>query len=172
MRLAANEQSGSTGKTTISLLIDVANPINAGDRIAFMHFSAGRMDISVKITQTDKTKVFINIFDANGNEVSGTTLWVNAIAGKEVEKLLFVEWGPAEVPCTVTFQKANDGDENVVYQNNNGINEGALTDVNGSHRYYLRFRPFDEDRDFNSARTDDITPVSYTPLLLPPKRIV
>ncbi|MCD7901972.1 MAG: FimB/Mfa2 family fimbrial subunit [Bacteroides sp.] len=158
VRLAAEQQSGPKDKaTTVSLLIDNPNQENTKSRIAYLHFTAGRMDMSVEVTQTDQTRAWIKILDALDNEVSGSTIWVNAVEGKVAEKLLFVEWGPIGAECSVSSEKALNGDMNVVYKDGNGITDGNLTDANGIHRYYLEFRPFDRSRDYNTTRAREIT---------------
>ncbi|MCD7901977.1 MAG: fimbrial protein [Bacteroides sp.] len=150
VRLAENEQSGGKGKTTVSLLIDTPNPENAENRIAYLHFTAGRMDMSVKVIQSGQTKAWIRIVDSSGTEISGETLWINAIEGKKMDKLLFVEWGPAGTQCSVNLEIAENGNEHVVYENGNGITAGNLTDANNIHRYYLEFRPFSVTRDYST----------------------
>lgn len=123
-------------------------------RTAFVHFSAGRMDMAVEVTQSEQGNVRVRILDENGAEVSGT-VWLKTPQNRNLPKEYTIDWLPQDASVAVTSERTGQND--LLYESGSGITAGTIQKGNGKHTYTLKLQELYEGRDYydnnNSLRT-------------------
>ncbi len=141
LSIPTTEQSGA--KNTRGQVHFVASVNNGTSRTAIVHFSAGRMDMSVEVTQSDESNMEILILDADDSPL-GDIFWVNTVEKKIQERLLRVKWTPAEANMSVTVHPGTANDYPVFYESGGDIPAGPV-DGEGLHEYHLKFSQLNKD---------------------------
>ncbi|MCD7970087.1 MAG: FimB/Mfa2 family fimbrial subunit [Alistipes sp.] len=122
----------------------VAEENTGSPRSAVVHFSAGRMDMSVKVIQSNENDMEILFFDIDDKPIENI-FWVNTVEKKIQERVLRVKWTPVEADLSVTFSAATGDSRDVLYEPGGDIPAGTV-DGEGIHEYQLKFSElFNED---------------------------
>ncbi|MCD8186621.1 MAG: hypothetical protein LUD68_09350 [Rikenellaceae bacterium] len=144
------DRSGAKGvRGKFRFLVD-ANP--GPPRKAFVHFTAGRMDMSVEVVQSDESNLEILLFDVDDNPL-GDVFWVNTVENKIQERTIRVKWTPEMADLSVTF--ATDNYPNAVqvkYETGRDIPAGTVSG-DGLHEYHLKLSELTmaDDYDFDAG---------------------
>ncbi|MCD8173211.1 MAG: fimbrial protein [Alistipes sp.] len=152
LTVPAAEQSG--GKNTRARVHFVASENTGAPRTAFVHFSAGRMDMAVEVTQSDQGNVRVRILDENGAEVSGT-VWLKTPQNRDILKEYTIDWLPKDASVAVISERIGQND--LLFKPGSGITAGTLQNAAGKYTYSLRLLELLEGRDYydnnNNLRT-------------------
>lgn len=130
------KQGAKNEKKTLRLV--TTENTDVADRVAYVHFTAGRMDASVEVTQNTLNPMDIRFYDADDNELTDI-FWVSTIEKKIQERKFRVKWIPKNADLSVTFAPDDYwSSKNVKYENGGDIPAGDVKG-DGIYEYNLKF---------------------------------